>query len=61
MTDGSYPAAPFPMHIDDCLYAAAGQRWMRYLMRCSIDGLVHVMGGNAPDLRILDTSRTHVP
>jgi hypothetical protein len=51
MTDGSYPAAPFPMHVDDCLYAAAGQRWMRHLMRCSIDGLVRVMGGNAPDLR----------
>jgi hypothetical protein len=51
MTDGSYPAAPFLMHVDDCLYAAAGQQWMRYLMRCSIDGLVRVMQGNAPDLR----------
>jgi hypothetical protein len=39
------------MHVDDCLYSAAGQRWMRYLMRCSINGLVRVMGGNAPDLR----------
>jgi hypothetical protein len=51
LADGSYPAAPFPMHVDDCLYAAVGQRWMRHLMRCSIDGLVRVMGGNAPDLR----------
>jgi hypothetical protein len=24
--DGLYPTAPFPMHVDDCLYAAAGQR-----------------------------------
>jgi hypothetical protein len=50
MGDGSYPAAPLPMHVDNCLYAAAGQRWMCYLMRCSIGGLVRVMGGNAPDL-----------
>jgi hypothetical protein len=51
LADGSYPAAPFPMLVDDCLYAAVGQRWMRHLIRCSIDGLVHVMGGNDPDLR----------
>jgi hypothetical protein len=52
MADDSYPAAPFPMHVDDCLlYAAAGQRWMRYLIRCSIDGLARVMGGNAPNLQ----------
>jgi hypothetical protein len=25
MGDGLYLAAPFPMHVDDCLYAAAGQ------------------------------------
>jgi hypothetical protein len=25
MKDSLYPAAPFPMHVDDCLYAAAGQ------------------------------------
>jgi hypothetical protein len=51
MADGSYPAAPFPMHVNDCLYAAAGQRWMCYLvMQCSIDGLVCVMGDNAPNL-----------
>jgi hypothetical protein len=52
MVDGSYPAAPFPMHVDDCLYAAAGQTWIRYLMQCSINGFVSVMGGNDPDLRV---------
>jgi hypothetical protein len=50
-SDGSNPPVPFPMHVDDCLYAAAGEPWMRYLMRCSIEGLVRVMGQNEPDLR----------
>jgi hypothetical protein len=50
-SDGTNPAVPFPMHVDDGLYAAVGEPWMRYLMRCSIEGLVRVMGGNEPDLR----------
>jgi hypothetical protein len=27
--DGTLPAAPFPMHVDYCLYASAGPSWMR--------------------------------
>ena len=49
--DGSSPAAPFPTHVDDALYAAVGELWMRFLMRCSIGGLVGILGTNEPDLR----------
>lgn len=50
-SDGSSPAVPFPMHVEDCLYAAAGEDWMRYLMRCSIMGLMGILGHNDPDFR----------
>jgi hypothetical protein len=50
--DGSYPPAPFPMHVDDylCICNRRGGG-MRFLMHCSIDGLVRIMGDNEPELR----------
>jgi hypothetical protein len=57
-SNGSKPPVPFPTHVDDCLYVAAGQDWMRFLMRCSIKGLVRVMGPNEPDLRAEQPDRT---
>ena len=39
------------MYVDDNLYAAASPDDMRWAMRCSIAGLIGVLGDNEPDLR----------
>lgn len=42
--DGSFPPVSYNMHVDDNLYAAVGEPWMRWAMRCSIASLNVVMG-----------------
>ena len=49
--DGSLPPTEFNMHVDDALYAAAGKSRMLWAMRCSIGGLIGIMGENEPHLR----------
>jgi hypothetical protein len=50
-TDGSHPPTEYNMYVDDNLYAAASHDDMRWAMRCSIAGLIGVLGDNEPDLR----------
>jgi hypothetical protein len=50
-SDGSFPTVAYNMHVDDNLYAAAGEQHMRWAMRCSIAGLQTIFGPNEPDLR----------
>jgi hypothetical protein len=49
--DGSLPPVEYNMHVDDNLYAAAGEENMRWAMRCSIAGLWGVLGDNEPAIR----------
>ena len=49
--DGSPLPVPFHMHVDDNLYAAAGQERLRWAMRCSIHALYQVMGDPDPTAR----------
>ena len=50
-SDGSFPPVEYNMHVDDNLYGAAGPDQMRWAMRCSIAGLIGVLGDNEPDIR----------
>jgi hypothetical protein len=50
-TDGTRPPTEYNMYVDDNLYAAASPDDMRWAMRCSIAGLIGVLGDNEPDLR----------
>jgi hypothetical protein len=50
-SDGSLPPVEYNMHVDDNLYAAAGADQMRWAMRCSIAGLLGVLGDNEPEIR----------
>lgn len=48
---GKQRPTEFNMHVDDNLYAAAGEEQMRWSMRCSIDALNIIMGGMDPATR----------
>ena len=47
---GRHPVT-YHMHVDDNLHAAVGIAGIRWAMRCSIAGIIGVLGDNEPDLR----------
>jgi hypothetical protein len=48
---GSPPSVQFNMHVNNNLYAAAGNEHMKWAMRCSIAGIQGILGENEPHLR----------
>ena len=41
----------YHMHVNDNLYAAVGIAGIQWAMRCSIAGIIGVLGNNEPDIR----------